>query len=245
MPLHSRSGAPACVDRIAIDVVRAACEEYGQPVIRTGMSPTATDRRAASAVDESIDRALWQPTDAQVRAVARLAPATAVVRFAERVRRRATRLARRRDSRRAAIVAARDRLMLAIYARATPAGWHTAWCDGSVGAGMASIGGLLMTPSGRILAEVARRAPGIASFEAEIAALLAVLQLAQAHGVRRLRVYTDCIALARRWHQFRDDPRLAAAAALAGRFARLEIASLPRLHNQPAHRLARTGSLDG
>lgn len=194
-------------------------------------------------VNDLIDRALRQPTDAHFRAVARL-PAIAPQDLAERVRRRATLLARRDRRNRAPILQARDRLMLALYANATPAGWHTAWCDGSLAAARTAtgIGGLVVDASGRIVAEFARRVPDQPPFEAEIAAVVATLEAAHAHGARRLRVYSDCGAAVRLWHQRRDDARLAALAALAGEFRRLQICVLPRLHNQPAHRLAQAGA---
>jgi ribonuclease HI len=212
------------------------------------MSPTATariDRRpSARPVNELIDRALLHPTDTQWRAVARIGRTVAIQRLAERVRRRATVLARRDRAHGAGILRARDGVILAVYAGDTPARWHTAWCDSSVtnGAHIAGVGGLLQDAAGRQVAELARRASERTPFEAEIAALVAVVQLARAHDVERLRVYCDCSALARLWHARRDDPRLAALAVLARDFRRLQVCSLPREHNQPAHRLAKSAA---
>ena len=208
------------------------------------MKSSQDRQRPARHVNEVIDRALQQPTDAHFRAALRLHTTTTTQNLAERVRRRGTLLARRDRRHGAQIVQARDRLMLAIYADATPAGWHSAWCDGSIAAGMPAtgLGGLLMDAAGRIVAEITRRAPSLTPFEAEIAALVAILQAARAQGARRLRVYSDCVAAVRLWQRSRDDARLAALAALARDFRRLEICALPRLHNQPAHRLAKSGA---
>lgn len=201
-------------------------------------------QRPARHVNAVIDRALQQPTDAHFREALRLHATTTTQSLAERTRHRGTLLARRDRRHSAQILRARDRLMLALYADATPAGWHTAWCDGSIAAGKreAGIGGLLMDAAGRIMAEVMRCAPNLTPFEAEIAALVAILQVARAQGVQRLRVYNDCVAVVRLWQRNRDDARLAALAALAGEFRRLQICALPRLHNQPAHRLAKSGA---
>lgn len=214
------------------------------------MRSSQNRQRQARNVNDVIDRALQQPTDTHVREVARLLTTGETpgetYRLAERVRRRGVLLARRERPNRAAIVRARDRLILAIYAHASPAGWYTAWCDGSVTAdgrhAEAGIGGLVMDPAGRIMAQLARRIPRLAPFEAEIAALAAAMQLAHAQGAQRLRVYSDCDALVRLWQWQRDDPRLEPVSTLAKKFRRLEVCALPRLHNQPAHRLARTGT---
>lgn len=208
------------------------------------MKPGQDRQRPARHVNEVIERALQQPTDAHFRAVARLRTTATAEDLAERVRRRGTLLARRDRRQGAQILRARDRLMLAIYAAATPGGWHTAWCDGSIVAGTreAGIGGLLTDAAGRVVAELTRRVAESTPFEAEIAALVAILQVAHAQGAPRLRVYSDCGAVVRLWQRSRDDPRLAALAALAREFRRLEIRALPRLHNQPAHRLAKSGA---
>jgi len=194
--------------------------------------------------NDVINRALRQPTDAHLREVVGLRTTAGVASLAERVRRRGTLLAGRERKGRAQIQEARDRVILAIYADATPAGWYTAWCDGSVAADRragAGIGGLVMDPAGRIVAEFAHSIPDLAPFEAEIAALAETLRVARAHGAQRLRVYTDCDALARAWQRQRDDPRLHVVAALVRASRRFELRALRRLHNQPAHRLAKTG----
>jgi ribonuclease HI len=208
------------------------------------MKPSQDRQRPARHVNEVIDRALQQPTGAHFREALRLRATVPTQNLAERARRRATLLARRDRRHSAQILRSRDRLILAIYADATPAGWHTAWCDGSITVGKreAGIGGLLMDAAGQIVAELTRRVPGLTPFEAEIAALVAILQVARAQGVQRLRVYSDCSAVVQLRQQCRDDTRLAAVAALAREFRRLQVCALPRLHNQPAHRLAKTGA---
>lgn len=215
--------------------------QRARPSGQTPVKSHQERQRAARAMNALIDRALLEPGDAARRAVLRLHTTIATPDLAERVRRRGTLLALRDRAHDAQLLQARDRLVLALYAHATPAGWHTAWCDGSVAAGaaQAGIGGLLRDPAGRTVLEFARRAPVATAFEAEIAALVAALEAARAKGARRLRVYSDCAAAAQLWHRNRDDPRLAALAALARRFRRIEICTLPRTHNLPAHRLAR------
>jgi ribonuclease HI len=207
------------------------------------MSLSSDRQRTARGINDVIDCALQQATDVRFRAAVRLRATLSTHRLAERVRRRATVLARRDRRLSAQLLQARDRLILALYADATPAGWHTAWCDGSIAAGKpgAGIGGLLMDSAGQIVTELARRVADLAPFEAEIAALVAMFKVARAKGVRRLRVYSDCGAAVRLWRRSRDDPRLAALAALAREFRHLEICALPREHNQPAHRLAKSG----
>ena len=209
------------------------------------MTSAQNRQRRTRHVNDVIDRALLQPTDAQLREAVRLRTTTSVPDLAERVRRRGALLARRQRAQRVEIQRARDDFILALYADATPAGWHTAWCDGSVAAERragAGIGGLVMDPEGRIVAQLARRVPDLAPFEAEIAALAETLRAARAQGAQRLRVHTDCDALVRAWQRRRDDPRLQAIATLAKGFRRMELRALPRLHNQPAHRLAKTGA---
>lgn len=208
------------------------------------MTSAQNRQRRTRRINDLIDRALLQPTDAHLREAVRLRTTAGVANLAGRVRRWGALLARREREQRAEIQRARDHFILAIYADATPAGWYTAWCDGSVAAERragAGIGGLVMDPEGRIVAQLARRVPDLAPFEAEIAALAETLRVARARGAQRLRVYTDCDALARAWQRRRDGPRLQAVAVPAKAFRRLEVRTLPRLHNQPAHRLAKTG----
>lgn len=96
-----------------------------------------------------------------------------------------------------------------------------------------------MDPGARIVATQSGPMENLRPFDAEIAALAALMQTASEHGAERLRVYTDCDGLVQLWLQARHDSRLDAVRALATRFRRLELRLVPRRHNQSAHRLAR------
>lgn len=187
-----------------------------------------------------MDQALIKPEGMSLQGLHRLRHSVGATALGERVRQRATALARRHRSAGARILATRDALIEALYRDASPKGWFIAWCDGSARPdGPAGIGALVLGPDGRAVARIARAAECISPFEAEIAALEAVLDLAVKHDFRRVRVHTDCRALVDLWRAHRADPRLAPVRSLAQRLERLELRVVPRLHNQPAHRLAR------
>jgi ribonuclease HI len=193
-------------------------------------------RERARRLNRAIDRALIEPAEADVAALRYLGRHVPPAELAERVRRRAARLGARRAG-----VVRRDALIAALYAAAAPRGWFSAWCDGSsarAAPGRAGLGGLVMDPDGRVAARVSRAVRGLDALAAEIAAAAAVLQAALDRGAARLRLHTDCVTLARLWHEKRGDRRLESLRALAGRFRRLDIRAIPRAHNQPAHRLA-------
>ncbi len=197
-----------------------------------------TDNREITA---AIDRALTGRARMDREALPGLRTGQTVAALAERVRQRAAALARRHPAP-GRIERRRDRLILALYARAAPAGWACGWCDGSCAPGdppRAGFGGLLLDSTGRLLRRISRRQIAHDAFASEIAALTALMETAIRAGVRRLRVHTDCAALARMWREQRTDPRLAAVRAAAAGLERLELRVIPRLHNQPADRLAR------
>lgn len=193
----------------------------------------------ARALNALIDASLLAPETHPPRELAARLPDEEAGRLAERVRRRAAVIARRERGRSDAILGARDQLILALYAHAAPPGAFTAWSDGASRLGKAGIGGLLMDPEYRTVAHLAEPRPGLDAFAAEIAALEAVMRAAAERGAGRLRVYTDCVALLLLWLEKRADPRLAEVRERARRFRRFELRALPRLHNQPANRLAR------
>lgn len=200
----------------------------------------AEGRRRARALNALIDACLLAPGEHPPRELAICLPAEDVTALAERVRRRATLIARRERPHAEAILTARDALILALYASATPRGAFTAWSDGSSRQGQAAgIGGLLMDPEGRMVAHLSQPLQGLDAFAAEVAALEAVMRAAADRGAGRLRVYTDCVALLLLWLEKRADPRLEQVRKQAHRFRRFELRALPRLHNQPANRLAR------
>jgi ribonuclease HI len=196
------------------------------------------DRERARRLNRAIDQALLEPRSNDAAQLRELGGQPSPVELAERVRRRAARLGAR--SRR--IPERRDALMAALYASAAPHGWFTAWCDGSSSRakpGRAGAGGVVLDSEGRIVARVARLLPQLDPFAAEIAALAAVMQAAREAGARRLRVHTDCDALARLWSARRFDPRLDAVRALSRKLHGLVIRGIPRGHNHVAHALAR------
>jgi ribonuclease HI len=188
-----------------------------------------------------VDQALMKPEGVALQALYRLRRSLGTTTLAERVRHRATALARRNRSAGARILAMRDALIEALYRDTSPKGWFNAWCDGSARPdGPASIGALVLDPdSGGVVAQISRAADHITPFEAEVAALEAVLEVAVKRDFRHMRVHTDCRALVELWRAHRADPRLARVRSLVHRLDRLELRAVPRLHNQPAHRLAR------
>lgn len=166
-------------------------------------------------------------------------------RAADRVQLRTRRLASARGAQRHGIFAAAQLLILQLYGAAAPAGWLCGWCDASVERGAsprrAGVGGIILDALGRELARVSEPVAEREPFEAEIAALEAVLRAAG--RARRIRIYTDCDALVSLWLERRRDPRLAAVRAAVRRLQRFELRHVPRRHNQAAHRLAREGAL--
>jgi hypothetical protein len=202
------------------------------------MSANGTPRELARRLNQAIDRSLVAPAESDVAALRRMAGRVRPQELAERVRLRAIRLGRRGAS----VRKQRDALMTAIYSAAVPRGWFVAWCDGSSSrapAGRAGLGGLIVNPQGKVAAQFARFVADLDPFGSEIAALAAVLQVGLAAGVSRMRVHTDCSALAQLWHARRADPRLDDVRALARRYLRFELRAIPRAHNDPSNRLAR------
>jgi ribonuclease HI len=202
------------------------------------MTAADTPRELARRLNQAIDRSLAEPAEGDVAALRRMAGRLPPQELAERVRLRAVRLGRRE----ARIRERRDALMAAIYGAAVPRGWFVAWCDGSSSrapAGRAGLGALIVNPQGEVAARIARLAPDLDPFGSEIAALAAVLQAGLACGANRMRVHTDCAALAQLWHARRADPRLDDVRSLARRYRRFELRAVPRRHNEAANRLAR------
>jgi ribonuclease HI len=197
-------------------------------------------RAASAALQRAIDRALTAPAADDARRLWRSAAPTPPTALAERVRRRATALMRRDRGRAAAILHERDRLILGLYAAASPRGWTSAFCDGSITQPPAAgIGALLLDAHGRVRSRIRRALRAPDAFAAEIAALEAALRAARRHGHVSLRVYSDCPALVKLWHARRTDGRLDRVRALAAGLAAFELRAVPRAHNRPAHALAR------
>jgi hypothetical protein len=192
-------------------------------------------------LNAAVDRALIHGTEQTRRMVLANLPARDGAAQAERIRRRSIALARR-GHRGKRLERARDALLIALHAHAAPGGWTCGWSDGSYVPGerpRAGVGGLLLDGSGHLIARLSRRSDARSAFDAELAALAALLSTATRRDVRRLRIHTDCPALARLWHARRSDPRLDAARALAAELERFELRAIPRLHNHTANRLAR------
>jgi ribonuclease HI len=186
-----------------------------------------------------IDTALLEPGRHRAWEATRALSRFDLTPLSERIRRRATLLARRLRAHTAAILDARDNLIAALYAHNSPRGWYTAWCDGATDATAAGIGGLVLDTQGQEIGRWSQAVSRRDSFTTELAALAAALDFATVHGVDRLRVYTDCVALVRLWHEHRADERLSTVRMRAARLGRLQLRALPRLHNLPANRLAR------
>ena len=207
---------------------------------------TGKERQRIRDLNAQIDAALLAPGRQQAWSIVRTRPEADAAELAERVRRRATVLTRRSATQTAAVLDARDHLIQALYAHDSPRGWCTAWCDGSSDASQrAAVGGVLVDAQGRTLGQWSRVICARDPFATEIAALASAFEFAAAHGADRLRVYTDCVALVRLWNEQRADERLLVVRARARQFARVQLRALPRLHNQPANRLARAALARG
>ncbi|MGX2042070.1 ribonuclease H family protein [Methylocaldum sp. MU1018] len=193
----------------------------------------------------TIDRLLDACADpSELIAAAKLTDPAAL---AERIRRHAARKVRGQPIRAQMILQIRDRLMRAVYASRLPADGFSAWCDGSsvstASAAANGIGAIVTDAHGELVAERSDRIPaGITPFDTEIAALEGALALALEHGATYLRAHTDCPALVRLWRRHPHDRRFVAIRRLVRRLDRFELRAVPREHNQPAHRLAKTAA---
>jgi ribonuclease HI len=194
-----------------------------------------------------VDRALTDPAEAHTRAVLDHANPSSLQRLVDRIRRRATIVSKRHADRTRQILAVRDELVLRAYAHVLGTNVSAGWCDGSSvaidGERSAGVGGLLMTPQGKIIARISSHAGRLDALKAEIAALDAVLREALERGIKRVVVHTDCTALTTMWKQRRGDPRIASVRALAREFQSMKLRCIPRRHNGPAHALAKSVAL--
>ena len=150
---------------------------------------------------------------ADADALLALAADEATIPLCDRIFRRSTRLARRNRSETAAIIAARNRRVLEIYAYRAPKGWFSAWCDGSsttdAGRRRAGIGVVLMNPQHEVIAARGEPAGALSPRDAELAALVATVTTAVARGARYLCVHTDCPALVHLWQDRHDNDSFA------------------------------------
>jgi ribonuclease HI len=185
----------------------------------------------------------WQQGCVQSAVLLSLTKKRDTQRLAERVRQRATWLGRHEHEQAQHILSNRDELIMALYAGLAPEGWANAWCDGSsnrqASERHAGIAAVLLDAKGKCVSQISRYVDDKNAFEAELAALAAVLEDASTHHIERLSVHSDCKALVQLWYEQRDDPRLAPVRLLASRFKGLHISAIPRLHNQVANALAK------
>jgi hypothetical protein len=96
-----------------------------------------------------------------------------------------------------------------------------------------------MDSDGAVIARTSRPADELGAFDAEIAALAAVIGIAIESQLQRLRVYTDNYGLAQLWREKRHDKRLEKIRELGEKLERLSVFPIPRLHNQSANALAK------
>ncbi len=190
-----------------------------------------------------IDQALAEPSERSCNAVVTMLSSMEPEKLAERVRRRATILCRQQPQACRQILRVRDRLILVIYGKAAHVQAFSAWCDASLkvtdGKTVAAISGLMLSPQGKLIAIIVDLTEKRDAVEAEAAAVTAVMQAALQRHVNRLRIHSDCLALVRLWLERREDLRLVEINQLANQFYNFEMYYIPRLHNQPADKLAK------
>lgn len=206
--------------------------------------PPLYSRQQIRELNRLIDSSLQEPEKEQVSTMIDIAGADNFQALAERIRRRSASLIKRQSTgTQRTILDTRDRLMQLVYAGAAPNGCYCAWSDASRkkedGDYTARIGGLLMDPERCIVAEISQPVSDRPIFEAEIAALAAILEAGLEHRADCLIAHTDCDALVSLWLRERDDPRLLKIRQIASQYKKILLRSIPRLHNQPANFLAK------
>jgi ribonuclease HI len=207
------------------------------------MRLSQTRRQQAQLLNSVIDQALLAPSSRHQQQLVQFTNTIPVTPLAERIRKRATLLGKRHKGDISPLLAARDDLIMLLYASTVPQGWACAWCDGSCikldAHTQAGIGGIVMDSDGSIIARISRAIGDHHAYEAELAAVAAVINTALEHQQRRLWVFTDNHGLAQLWQEHRDDNRLAEIRRLASDLDRFALQALPRQHNQPANTLAK------
>jgi ribonuclease HI len=213
------------------------------PVSKPAKSEVLKTRR----LNELVDRALIDPSDAHIRNLLGLDSPAGPSSLAERVRRRATLLARKEPADWKAILDARDAIVAAAYAATVPTGWLCGWCDGSSirvrSRRLAGAGAILMEANGTFIAHLAQPAGELNPFEAEVFGLHLLLRMALDHNVEKIRIHTDCTALLTLWYERGRDPRATQAWRIANAFHAVNLRVVPRAHNHPAHVLAKNAAL--
>jgi ribonuclease HI len=205
---------------------------------RTGIRHAQTQR-----INQAVDAVLQSADVEALLALLALTADEATIPLCDRVFRRATRLARQNRSETAAVIAARNRRVLEIYAHRAPKGWFSAWCDGSSTTDAwrrrAGIGVVLMNPQHEVLAALGEPAGTLSPRDAELAALLTTVKTAVARGARYLQVHTDCPALVHLRQGRRGDNAMSDMRQAARPLWRLQLRLVPRRFNQVANALAR------
>lgn len=191
-----------------------------------------------------VDEALTEPCDRTFTAVAEKSSSILdAAKLAERVRRQALHLCRKKHGPCQQILRSRDRLIFFVYGKTVPDRGFSSWCDASLketeNGLFAAISGLLLSPQGKLVGRVLQLVEESDVVMAEATAVTAVMRVAMREKVDRLRVHSDCVALVQLWLEHRKDPRLDEIRRLAAQFQWFELRSVPRLHNQPADRLAK------
>lgn len=204
--------------------------------------PHVTRRQQAQQLNSILDQALLNPTSSHRHQIQQLIPTHNVEKLVERLRKRATILAKQQPYQRQLILEARDALILTLYAAAAPRGWACAWCDGSYtkieAQQHAGIGAILMDDRGEIVARISQAIDATDSFSAELTAVVSIMNTALKHDQRQLQVYCDNYGLIQLWLEQRNDNRLAEIRRLAATLDHFLLYPIPRRHNQPAHKLA-------
>lgn len=208
-----------------------------------------TQQNQAQQFNAVVDDALIAPTGESREQLRQLARVGDPRLLAERIRRRATLLSKRRSDDRMPLLRLRDELILAVYAAVMPKGWSCGWADGASfttdGHLQAGIGGLLADSDGKVIERISRSIGEEGAFSAELAALIAVMQCATERQQKRLWLYTDNRGLVQLWNEHRSDNRLNALHRQAVSLERFALRVIPRLHNQPANALARAAVKTG
>jgi hypothetical protein len=108
-------------------------------------------KQEAQSLNAAIDAALLDVPDRALATLRPLIRGEETARLADRVVRRATRLARMRRMEGPSILYVRDRIVLALYHAASPHRWCSGWSDGAAirgeGGCVARLGAVLVMPS--------------------------------------------------------------------------------------------------
>jgi ribonuclease HI len=134
-----------------------------------------------------------------------------------------------------------------------PEGWYTAHCDGGSrgNPGPSGYGAVVEDPSGKIVARLSEFLGRQTNNYAEYKGLVAVLDWAEQHGVRRMRVVSDSELMVK---QMKGQYKVASpglrplweeAKRLAGKLERFEMRHTLRGGNKEADQLANDAMLEG